>query len=100
VGEHDANEDERERLRREALTGAVDEKGDPTWFVSPRSQQRRRQEQPASETMSERERLRHQAILGAVKGGDVVWSGSPREMFRPQRSRGPTRDDEPNTGSA
>jgi hypothetical protein len=31
VGEHDANEDEQERLRREALLGAVDEKGNPTW---------------------------------------------------------------------
>jgi hypothetical protein len=87
VGEHDANEDERERLRREALMGAVDEKGDPTWFVSPRSQQRR-QEQPASETMSERERFRHGAILGAVEGGDVVWSGSPREIFKPEQSSG------------
>ena len=100
MGEHDANEDERERLRREALMRAVDEKGNPTWFASRRSQQRHRQEQPGSETMSERERFRHQAILGAVEDGDIVWSGSPREMFKPQRSRGPTREDEANTGSA
>ena len=98
MGKRDASE--KERLRREALTGAVDDMGDPTWFVSPRSQQCRRQEQPASETMSERERLRHQAILGAVEDGDIVWSGSPREMFKHQRSRGPTREDEPNAGSA
>jgi hypothetical protein len=27
--------DERDRLRHEALTGAIDEHGDPVWFVSP-----------------------------------------------------------------
>jgi len=31
--------------------------------------------------------LRHEALLGAVdEDGDIIWSGSPRSMFKPNQS--------------